>query len=210
MAMERMLGGLSNRRYLVGLEPVGEEVEEEAKSTSKSAVSRRIVAMTETALADLLAGDLSELDLALMIDGMYFAEHLWALGIDIDGTKHPLGLVEGSTEYATVVTELLTGPRERGLGTTTPTPPSRPRPCSRRSRGSWTSLTPGPPAASARACTRRSRCSASTCRPRWPERSNPIESMICISRERSRNVKRWRDGQMALRWCAAGMVEGSK
>ena len=37
--------------------------------------------------------------------------------------------------------------------------------------------------------------------------TNPIESMIEISREHSRNVKRWRDGQMALRWCAAGMLE---
>ncbi|HYO85352.1 MAG TPA: IS256 family transposase, partial [Dermatophilaceae bacterium] len=35
-------------------------------------------------------------------------------------------------------------------------------------------------------------------------------SMISISREHSRNVKRWRDGQMALRWCAAGMLEASK
>ncbi len=33
--------------------------------------------------------------------------------------------------------------------------------------------------------------------------------MISISRDRSRNVKRWRDGQMALRWCAAGTVEAS-
>ena len=34
--------------------------------------------------------------------------------------------------------------------------------------------------------------------------------MISISRDHSRNVKRWRDGQMALRWCAAGMVEAGK
>jgi len=34
--------------------------------------------------------------------------------------------------------------------------------------------------------------------------------MIGICRERSKNVKRWRDGQMALRWCAAGMLEASK
>ncbi len=62
-------------------------MEESSRSTSRSAVSRRFVAMTQTALADLLAKDLSELDLvALMIDGMYFAEHLCvvALGIDID------------------------------------------------------------------------------------------------------------------------------
>ncbi|MDT7650374.1 MAG: putative transposase [Pseudonocardiales bacterium] len=31
--------------------------------------------------------------------------------------------------------------------------------------------------------------------------------MIEICRNHSHNVKRWRDGQMALRWCAAGMVE---
>src|SRR5213079_3648873 len=37
--------------------------------------------------------------------------------------------------------------------------------------------------------------------------ANPIESMIEICREHSRNVKRWRDGTMALRWCAAGMLE---
>ncbi len=40
--------------------------------------------------------------------------------------------------------------------------------------------------------------------------TNAVESMISISRDHSRNVKRGRDGQMALRWCAAGMVEASK
>ena len=123
MAMERMLGGLSTRRYPVGLEPVGQAVQESSRSTSKSAVSRKFVAMTQTALADLLGKDLSGLDLvAVMIDGVYFAEHLCvvALGIDIEGTKHPLGLVEGSTENTTVVKELLTGLRERGLDTTRP------------------------------------------------------------------------------------------
>jgi hypothetical protein len=71
MAMERMLAGLSTRRYPVGLEPVGHRVERTARSTSKSAVSRRFVAATEAALGELLAADLSELDLvALMIDGV--------------------------------------------------------------------------------------------------------------------------------------------
>jgi putative transposase len=37
--------------------------------------------------------------------------------------------------------------------------------------------------------------------------TNCGESMIGICRNHSRNVKRWRDGQMALRWCAAGMLE---
>jgi hypothetical protein len=34
--------------------------------------------------------------------------------------------------------------------------------------------------------------------------------MIGICREHSKNVKRWRDGTMALRWCAAGMTEAGK
>jgi len=129
MAMERMLAGLSTRRYSVGLEPVGERVSASTTATSKSAVSRRFVAMTETALADLPAADLSELDLvAFMVDGVHFAESccVVALGIGIDGTKHPLALVwgylplagEGSTENATLVTELIVGLRERGLDVT--------------------------------------------------------------------------------------------
>jgi putative transposase len=40
--------------------------------------------------------------------------------------------------------------------------------------------------------------------------TNAIESLISICRTHSANVKRWRDGQMALRWCAAGMVEAGK
>jgi putative transposase len=62
LAPKRMLGGLSVRRYGPGLEPVGTRVEQAASGTSKSAVSRRFVAMTHTALADLLAADLSGLD----------------------------------------------------------------------------------------------------------------------------------------------------
>ena len=40
--------------------------------------------------------------------------------------------------------------------------------------------------------------------------TNAVESMISICRDHSANVKRWRDGQMALRWCAAGMVEAAE
>jgi transposase-like protein len=118
MALERMLAGLSTRRYDVGLEPVGTRTEKAATATSRSAVSRRFVAQTETALAELLAADLSCLDLvALMVDGVHFGEHtcVVALGIGIDGTKHPLSLVEGSTENTTLVTDLIVGLRERGL-----------------------------------------------------------------------------------------------
>jgi hypothetical protein len=123
LTLERMLAKLSCRRYQHGLEPVGARVEQTATGTSKSAVSRRFVAATEQALAELLARDLSSLDLvALLVDGIRVAEHtcVVALGITIDGAKVPLALAEGATENATVVRDLLTGLRERGLDTTRP------------------------------------------------------------------------------------------
>ena len=124
MALERMMAKLSTRRYGAGLEPVGEAVEAASGAKSKSGVSRRFVAATESALAELMSAQLTDLDLvALMVDGVHFADHLCvvALGIGIDGTKVPLGVVEGSTENATVVTDLLVGLRERGLDVTKPT-----------------------------------------------------------------------------------------
>ncbi len=88
MAMERMLAGLSARRYPVGLEPVGEQVSATSLATSKSAVSRKFVAMTETALAELLAADLSELDLvALMVDGVHLGESCCVVALGIDSER---------------------------------------------------------------------------------------------------------------------------
>lgn len=273
MAMERMLGGLSTRRYPMGLEPVGQAVQESSRSTSKSAVSRKFVAMTETALADLLGKDLSGLDLvAVMIDGVYFADHLCvvALGIDIDGTKHPLGLVEGSTENTAVVKSLLTGLRDRGLETTRPVlavldgakalaagvkevfehpviarcqihklrnvrdhlPENMRGPVTKRMRKAYHADSalaaeallsvlakeldkthPGA-AGSLREGMAETltvlRLDLPPTLARTLRSTNAVESMISISRDHSRNVKRWRDGQMALRWCAAGMLEASK
>ena len=273
MALERMLAGLSTRRYPVGLEPVGGQVDEKSSATSKSAVSRRFVAMTETALAELLSADLSGLDLvALMIDGVHFAESccVVALGIDIEGTKHPLALVEGSTENATLVSGLLVDLRERGLDVTRPMlvgidgskalrkavldvldHPVIQR-CQlhkirnvkdhlpQRLRASvGRKMTDAYHAASAleaeaallalaKELDRTHPGAAASLREgledtltvlrlgvpptlaRTLRSTNTIESMISVCREHSANVKRWRDGQMALRWCAAGMVEAGK
>jgi transposase-like protein len=57
-----------------------------------------------------------------MVDGVHFGEHtcVVALGIGIDGTKHPLAVEEGSTENATLATGLITGLRDRGLDVTRP------------------------------------------------------------------------------------------
>jgi putative transposase len=123
LALERMLAGLSSRRYTRGLEPAGQAVGAQAVSTSKSAVSRRFVAATETALAELMTCRLDDLDLvAFMVDGVHFGEHtcVVALGIGIDGVKHPLAVEEGSTENATLVTGVITGLRDRGLDVTRP------------------------------------------------------------------------------------------
>jgi putative transposase len=62
-AVERMLAGLSSRRYPVGLEPVASSPTEPATGTSTSAVSRRFVPATETASDALMAADLCGLDL---------------------------------------------------------------------------------------------------------------------------------------------------
>lgn len=69
-------------------------VERASTGTSKSAISRRFVAATERALAEMISADLSELDLAaLMLDGVHFGEHtcIVALGIGIDGDLVPAG-----------------------------------------------------------------------------------------------------------------------
>jgi putative transposase len=114
----RMLAGLSTRNYPVGLEPVGEAIDEQAISTSHAAVSRRFLAATAERLAELLSRRLDDRRyLALMLDGFHLGDHLLvgALGIDADGHKVPLGVVEGTTENSTVVGALLADLRDRGL-----------------------------------------------------------------------------------------------
>jgi transposase-like protein len=116
-----MLAGLSGRRYHSALEPVGEQVEQAASGTSQSAVSRRFVTATAERLAEFRARPLDDQRWPIcFVDGFDFAGHtmVGALGVTADGTKVPLGVVEGSTENATVVRGLITGLRDRGLDAT--------------------------------------------------------------------------------------------
>src|SRR3954467_940915 len=116
--LERMLAGVSTRRYARLGEPVGSEIDEIARSTSKSAVSREFVSRTREHLIELMSRPLDDLRLAvLMLDGIELKGRccVVALGIDSDGVKHPLGLWDGSTENATVATTLLANLVERGL-----------------------------------------------------------------------------------------------
>jgi transposase-like protein len=118
VVLERMLAGVSTRRYRRTQEPVGEEIETRARSTSKSAVSRTFVERTREALGKLMSRQLSDLRLAvMMLDGLELKGRMMivALGITTEGVKVPLGLWEGSTENATVATALLSDLVERGL-----------------------------------------------------------------------------------------------
>src|SRR6059058_3250750 len=116
--LERMLAGVSTRRYQCTQEPVGSEVERAARSTSKSSVSRTFIERTRGALSELMSRRLDDVRLAvMMIDGLELQgrTNVVALGITTDGVKIPLGLWEGSTENATVATALLSDLVERGL-----------------------------------------------------------------------------------------------
>jgi putative transposase len=273
LAVERMLAKLSTRRYPAGLEPVGARVEQAAHGTSKSAVSRRFVARTEHALAELLAADLSGLDLVvLLVDGVQVAGHccVVALGITIDGAKVPLGLAEGATENTTVVRDLLAGLRERGLEVTRPIlvvidgakalrravldvfdhpviqrcqlhklrnvtdrlPDALGSTVAKKMRKAYHLADPLLAQAEletlARELDRSHPGAAASLREGLAETltivrlgvpptlartlrsTNTIESMIEICRDHAANVKRWQDGQMVLRWVAAGMGEAAK
>ena len=116
--LERMLAGVSTRRYRRTQEPVGSEVERAARSTSRSSVSRTFIERTRGALAELRGRRLDDVRLAvMMIDGLELQgrTNVVCLGITTEGVKIPLGLREGSTENATVATALLSDLVERGL-----------------------------------------------------------------------------------------------
>ena len=118
LTVERMLAGVATRRHVDVGEPLSGGVEAKAKATGRSSVSRRFKRATEAALAELMARDLSGLEVAvIMIDGLDVAGQCVVVGLVIttDGTKVPVGLWLGDTENKTVVTGLLADLAARGL-----------------------------------------------------------------------------------------------
>jgi transposase-like protein len=116
--MDRMLAGVSTRRFADVGEPVGSEVERASVSTGKTAVSDMFIERTRTALSELMSRRLEDVRLAvMMLDGLEIADrtHVVALGISTEGVKIPLGLWEGSTENATLARTLLADLVDRGL-----------------------------------------------------------------------------------------------
>jgi putative transposase len=116
--MDRMLAGVSTRKFAGVGESVGLGVETASSATSKTSVSEMFVERTATALEELMGRRLDDVRLAvMMLDGMEIAErcHIVALGITTEGIKIPLGLWEGSTENATLARTLLADLVDRGL-----------------------------------------------------------------------------------------------
>jgi putative transposase len=116
--MDRMLAGVSTRKFAEVGEPVGAAVENSSSATSKSTVSELFIERTRTALGELMGRRLDDVRLAvMMLDGLEIADrtHVVALGITTEGVKIPLGLWEGSTENATLARTLLADLVDRGL-----------------------------------------------------------------------------------------------
>jgi putative transposase len=263
-----MLAGLSGRRDSSALEPVGETVEATASGTSQSAVSRRFVTATAERLAEFRSRPLDDHRwLIVFVDGFDFAGHtmVGALGVTADGTKVALGVVEGSTENASVVRHLITGLRDRGLDASEGVLvvldggkalskavrdvfgdlaviarcrvhkernildhlPEAERPWVRRKlRAAWANPNADGAEAALTALAgqleRVNPDAAASLREGLAETltvtrlgvsgsllktvmsTNPVESMIEIVRHHARNVRRWQDGDMRLRWAAGG------
>jgi transposase-like protein len=275
-AMNLMLIGVTTRRFGRAVRlPEADVPAGPGSGVSKSAASRRFVALSAERLAAWLAADLSGRDLlAVQIDGIHLAEELLlvaAVGIDGEGTKHPLGLVEGATENAAVVQALLDDLVKRGLDPSVPrlfiidgakalskairrtfgrdTPIQR---CQVHKARNIVDRLPKHLHASTRRVLRQAwelddaekaekllRNLARTLEREAPgvagailegrdeiltvvrlglpkdlRRSlactNIIENIMGSVRRVCRNVKRWRDASMALRWTAAAMLEATK
>ena len=115
-ALNAVACGISNRKYARSLDPLPQEIED--RSTSKSSVSRRYVAMTTKQMTSWLTTPLGDRHFPIiMIDGIHMGDHLVliALGIDYEGKKQVLGLREGDTENGQVVRSLLRDLLDRGL-----------------------------------------------------------------------------------------------
>src|SRR5579859_1001258 len=119
-AMNLMLLNVSTRKFGRAVRlPEGDVPAELGDSRSKSAVSRRFVALSAARMTEWMSSDLSQIDLlAIQIDGLHIREDLTlvaAVGVDSEGGKHPLAVVEGATESAATVQALLDNLIGRGL-----------------------------------------------------------------------------------------------
>jgi transposase-like protein len=119
-AMNQMLINVSTRRFKRSVRlPEGDVPASDGAALSKSATSRRFVALSAARMKEWMESRLDNLDLlVIQIDGIHMDEDMLlvaALGVDGKGDKHPLGIVEGATENATTVQALIDNLIARGL-----------------------------------------------------------------------------------------------
>jgi len=115
---DKLMLGLSTRNY-------AKAVREFAASygIEKSAVSEHFIRVSRRKVRELFERDLSEYELCtIYVDGVEFkGQHLIvALGVHNDGQKVVLGMRQGATENAVVVSELFADLADRGIDFTRP------------------------------------------------------------------------------------------
>lgn len=111
--LQILIAGVSTRRYEQVIPEMAETV-----GVSKSQVSRETIEAGERVLKALAERDFSKHDvLAVWIDGLQLGSYhvICAVGVDVEGRKHVLGLREGATENAVVAKALLEDLVARGL-----------------------------------------------------------------------------------------------
>src|ERR1700694_4750685 len=119
-ALSLMLINVATQKFRRAVRlPEGDVPTPSGAGVSKSAASRRFVALSAERMKAWMGSDLSDLDLLVVqIDGIHIGDDLVlvaAIGIDGEGVKHPLGLIEGATENAAVVQALIDNLVARGL-----------------------------------------------------------------------------------------------
>ena len=250
--------GVSTRRYCATQEPV--PAVHRPSAASKSAVSRRFIALSQQQLDEWLGRRLDGVDLAVVLtDGIHFGERvvLVALGIDARGEKHVLGLHEGSTEATRVVASLLADLLERGLDADrvrlwvidggkalrkaivqTFGDRALIQRCQEHKRRNVLEHLPRDKHAGVNRALRQLQRLASTLPGEHPgaaaslregleetltvqglgitgalcrtlRSTNPIENLNGLIARYTRNVKRWKDGQMVLRWVASALADAA-
>src|SRR5271167_333248 len=124
-AINQMLINVATRKFARSVRlPEGDVPASTGTGLTKSAISRRFVALSAARMNEWMASDLSSLDLlVIQIDGIHLDEDLVlvaAIGVDAKGDKHPLGLIEGATENTATVQALIDNLVERGLDPAVP------------------------------------------------------------------------------------------
>ncbi len=111
--LDILMRGVSTRNYKEVIPAMAETA-----GVSKSAVSRRVVEASEAEVEALLSRRFDALKLLVIyIDGLIFGDYtmIGAVGVDMEGNKHVLGIREGATENSTVITALLADIVARGV-----------------------------------------------------------------------------------------------